>query len=220
MSREKKILTLTNTLACKVPWGRFSTSDLDRLIPWAQGSGGEEFERFLNGAVRQLLRQSPPESALEPPLDFMVRVDRTLRPPYPIWSEPTVHPDLECTGPAEYDLQSDVEQWLHDDQKTGGVKGSVIYQYLNDDLILANQLGLADLLAIQKMGIQIFLELFRNKTVFGWKSVVRRRDSPDLYVPYLHQCNDEVMLKWAKLDESWYSFGSALRFRVPTQTGK
>lgn len=154
-----------------------------------------------------------PAPAPEPVLDFMVRVDRADKPAYPSWSDKVMHPELEGTGPAEYDLKSGVEEWLHDDQKTGVVSGDTIYKRLKKDDALADQLGLADLLAIQKMGIGVFRALFKGKAVFGWKSVVRGRDDRDLYVPCLYENGDMVVLYWYWLGYDWGSFSPALRFR-------
>jgi len=161
--------------------------------------------------LQKVLRDGlcPPEVAL----DFTVRVDRSVRIVYPSWLGKVLHPELECTGPAEYDLQSGVEQWLHDDQKAGVVSGDTIYKHLKKDDALAYQLGLADLLAIQARGIAVFRALFKGEAVFGWKSVVRRCDDCNLYVPYLHEGAGGVVLRWHRLDDGWFVNSPALRFR-------
>ncbi|HXK31237.1 MAG TPA: hypothetical protein VJZ94_00595 [Candidatus Paceibacterota bacterium] len=148
----------------------------------------------------------------EPPLDFIIRVDRSVRPTYPEWMKKVMHPDLEGTGPAEYDLQRQIEEWPHDDQKTGVVSGNIIYKALKHDNALADQLGLADLFAIQVKGIAVFRKLFAGKAVFGWKSVVEDRCG-HLYVPYLYEGGDGVVLYWSWLGSVWVSYNPALRFR-------
>ena len=148
----------------------------------------------------------------QPTLDFIVRVDRSVRPTYPEWMKKVMHPDLEGTGPAEYDLQRQIEEWPHDDPKTGVVSGNIIYKALKHDNALADQLGLADLFAIQVKGIAVFRKLFAGKAVFGWKSVVEDRCG-HLYVPYLYEGGDGVVLYWSWLGSVWVSYNPALRFR-------
>lgn len=177
--------------------------------------GPEGAKRFLSDelVVSERAPKPTPPPAPEPPLDFTVRVDRAVKPAYPSWSDKVMHPELEGTGPAEYDLKSGVEEWLHDDQKTGVVSGDTIYKRLKKDDALANQLGLSDLLAIQKMGIGVFRALFKGKAVFGWKSVVRDRDNLYLRVPCLYGHGDLVVLDWHWLGFDWDSNNPALRFR-------
>ncbi len=150
----------------------------------------------------------------EPPLDFIIRVDRSVRPTYPQWVKKVMYPELELTGPAEYNLATEVEEWLHDGQKSGEVSGRVIYDYLKRTNVLADQLGLADLWAIQAKGIQVFRKLFSRKSVFGWKSVVQDCDLNDgLIVPHLYVEGDEVVQSWIWLGYVWYCCNPALRFK-------
>lgn len=168
-------------------------------------------EEMLATAAATLTLSPAPAPATEPVLDFTVRVDRAAKPSYPSWLDKVMHPELEGTGPAEYDLSRDVEQRLHPDQLSG-VKGNVIYKAFKRDNALDDQLGLSDLLAIQKMGIGVFRALFKGKSVFGWKSVVRDRVR-DLRVPFLYGDGDEVVLGWSWLDLDCHSNNPALRFR-------
>jgi len=147
----------------------------------------------------------------EPVLDFIVRVDRSVKPSYPNWMKKLMHPELELAGPAEYNLQDGVEQWLHDDQKRGYVVGNTIYKHLQKGDGLANCLNLQDGLAIQQKGIAVFRKLFAGKAVFLWGSVVQRRDG-FLHVPYLYDIGGKVGLYWNSLDYNWYSDNPALRF--------
>jgi len=144
-------------------------------------------------------------------LDFTVRVDRS-RPTYPNWVKRVLHPELEGTGPAWYNLRFGVEQWLHTGQKSGVVRGQVIYDHLSSTNELAIHLGLVDLLAIQAKGITTFRALFRGKAVFAWKSVVGHRDG-GLAVPYLCCDDGDEMLHWLWLDGYWGCWSPALRFR-------
>lgn len=169
----------------------------------------------LDGAARLrrgelVLVEAQPKP--EPVLDFTVRVDRSVKPTYPDWLKKLMHSKLECSGPTEYNLQTGVEQWLHDDQKNGVVVGNTIYDSLKKDNALASCLNLQDGLAIQQKGIAVFRKLFAGKAVFLWGSVVQFRDV-DLFVPYLYESGGKVVVSWSWLDVYWYSSYPALRFR-------
>ena len=172
--------------------------------------GGEEGAlKFLRG---ELVVQPAviPEPQPEPVLDFIVRVDRSVKPSYPDWFKKLEHPELELAGPAEYDLNT-VSQWLHDDQKNGSVQGNTIYKHLQKGDALATCLNLQDGLAIQQKGIAVFRKLFAGKAVFLWGSVVQSRHG-DLSVPYLFEDGGKVVVYWYWLDLYWGSFNPALRF--------
>ena len=146
----------------------------------------------------------------EPVLDFIVRVDRSVKPNYPDWMKKLMHPELELAGPAEYDL-SQVEEWLHDDQKRGSVEGNTIYEHLQKGDNFVTCLNLQDGLAIQAKGIAVFRKLFAGKAVFLWGSVVQNHFG-SLRVPYLIENGGEVVVFWDWLDYSWRSDFPALRF--------
>ncbi len=140
-----------------------------------------------------------------------IHVDRSASPAYPDWVKEALHPELEKTGPAEYDAAK-LELWLHESQKKGRwVKGEKIYEHLKKEKMLESCLGLSDLLAIQVGGIAFFRQHFAGKAVFGWKSVVRHRDG-NLSVPYLYENGDEVVLRWDWLGNVWHDSYPALRF--------
>lgn len=142
-------------------------------------------------------------------IDFIVCVNRKVRPEYPEWKKELLHPELECTGPRKFDL-SKAEQWLHDGQKGNSTTtGQVIYEYLKSNNMLDSCYSLQDGLAIQRKGIAVFRELFKGKAVFLWKSVVR--DRCGLYVPCLYESGDMVVECWDRLGGSWGSIGPALR---------
>lgn len=141
----------------------------------------------------------------------IIRIDRSIPIFYPDWVEKPMHPELEATGPAEYNL-GDVEQWLHEKQKTGVAGGKEIYEYLKSADDLKNHHDLRDLLAIQKLGIEVFRKHFKGKAVFGWKSVVLSRNYGGLSVPYLIERGGEVVLCWIWLGYGWDARSPALRF--------
>ncbi|MCC7160312.1 hypothetical protein IT399_01095 [Candidatus Nomurabacteria bacterium] len=142
----------------------------------------------------------------------MIHVDRTLRPTYPDWmaEDGVQHPELELTGPAEFDV-ANLEQWIHPEQVNGWTTGQVIYDHLKANNMLADCLGLADLLAIQAKGLDFFHKYFDGKSPFGWKGAVRHRYGP-LFVPFLFELAGEVVLYWRWLDGLWSADGPALRF--------
>ncbi|MEK7569844.1 MAG: hypothetical protein AAB515_00135 [Patescibacteria group bacterium] len=140
----------------------------------------------------------------------IVRVDRSVSPTYPCLKV-LMHPELENTGSSEYDLTTAVELWLHNDQKRGVTNGLIIYDYLKKKAMLESCLGLTDALAIQKLGVPAFQKIFGNKTVYFWKSVVRRRDG-HLRVPCLNVRAGKVILHWSYFGLEWLKNDPAARF--------
>lgn len=168
-----------------------------------------DFRLVLSGEA-EIIPQPKPEPLPEPVLDFLVRVDRSVKPSYPDWFKKLEHPELECSGPAEYDLQTAVQQWLHDDQKRGSAAGNIIYKHLQKGDNLATCLNLQDGFAIQAKGIAVFRKLFAGKSVFLWGSVVQGRNGR-LLVPCLYENGVEVVVYWRWLDVGWCSSDPALR---------
>ena len=177
------------------------------------GQCGEEKSRsiraFLSGEVDFVSKTKSVE--LEPVIDSLIRVDRSVKPVYPDWVKKVMHPKLEKTGPAEYDI-SQVELWLHEGQKNGKwVMGQVIYEYLKKEKMLESCLSLRDLEEIQKKGIAFFRKHFQGKAMFAWKSVVLDRDG-HLRAPFLYEGGGEVVLHWYWLEYVWNDDYPALWF--------
>lgn len=150
----------------------------------------------------------------------IITVDRAAPLPYPDWVERVLHLELEQTGPARYDVATDVELWLHEGQSgTKYVKGQVIYDYLSANHLLPSCAGLADLLAIQAKGINFFRKHFAGKAVFGWRSVVRNRDGYRR-APSLYDDGHLVVLHWRWLAHGWFDSDPALRFRHSPEISK
>jgi len=154
----------------------------------------------------------PGEAAPVTSLDTIIRVDRSVRPVYPDLAKVVVmHPELEIVGLAEYDL-SNVELYLHDDQKDGKwMEGTKIYKHLKETDSLKACLGLQDALEIKKKGIEVFRKLFGGKVVCCWKSVVRDHDG-NLYVPYVYDGSDRVVVDWRWLVNDWSDDYPSARF--------
>ena len=190
---------------------KYASLDLGTVEAVFNKLGGlEGAAQFLRDELT-LVPQPKPEPPPEPVLDFLVRVDRSVKPTYPDWFKKLEHPELECSGPTEYNLQTGVEQWLHDQQKCGSVQGNTIHTHLKKDNALTSCLNLQDGLAIQAKGIAVFRKLFGGKAVFLWGSVVRNRGG-NLLVPYLYEYGDKVVVDWDWLDNNWFSNNPALRF--------
>lgn len=144
--------------------------------------------------------------------DFLIKVNRSIKPTYPNWVKKVLHPEFELSGPTEFDLQKDVNLWLHEDQKIGSVIGNKIYNQLKKDDLLKDCLNLVDLLAIQEKGIEIFRTLYKGKAVFAWKSIVESTYRY-LHVPCLIESDCKVVLRWPSwLCNDWDSDDPALRF--------
>lgn len=145
------------------------------------------------------------------PLDTFIHIDRSIRPVYPDWVKMGMRPELELTGPVEYDLGT-INTWLHDGQKNGRyMEGYKLYEYLKEKKMLESCLSLRDGEEIQKKGIAVFRKFFQGKAVFLWKSVVQDRNGY-LNVPYLYEDGDEVAVYWYWLDSIWDDHYPALRF--------
>ncbi|MFH1171129.1 MAG: hypothetical protein V1778_01145 [bacterium] len=148
----------------------------------------------------------------EAPPDTIIRVDRSVPPTYPSWIEHVMHPELEGTGPAVYDLATTVSLWLRDDQKVGITTGKMIYDHLKWYGILASCLSLRDAEEIRKKGATVYQKLFGNNVIYFWKSIVRSRDDRRLRVPYLCASGDRVALYWSRIDGGWRGDLPAVRF--------
>lgn len=176
---------------------------LPRDIDPVTARGWEKNGKALTKALRSVLL--PPQVG-----GTIIHVDRTARPTYPEWVRDILHPELELSGPTEFDL-SKVEELLHESQKNGGwVKGTQIYECLAGNYMLDSCFNLADLLAIQAQGLETFRRFFKGKTIFAWKSVARGRTG-DLHVPCLGEDDHKVIVGWRWFDKEWCAFDPALR---------
>ncbi len=187
---------------------KYSNVDLGQIEAVLNKIGGEAaIPRLLSGELVVVEREPKPE----PVLDTIIRVNRSVKPAYPDWMKKVMHPELETTGPAEYDLAT-VQLWLHEGQQGGNwAKGQRIYDHLKSNNMLEGCLGLADGLAIQQKGIEVFRKFFAGKAVFLWKSVVQNRGG-DLHVPYLIEHRGEVVVHWRWLGRDWRGNNPAVRF--------
>lgn len=178
--------------------------DIDPDVARNWEKNGKALTKVLRGVLL------PPEvSILES--SAIVRVDRTIRPAYPEWIKDVLYPELEQSGPEEFDLAT-LESYLYGKQASGSYEtGSRIHEHLKNENLLHSCLNLQDALVIQAMGTAAFRKHFKGKAVFFWKSVVRDRHG-DLCVPCLVEGGGRVGLGWGWLDYYWYDNHPALRF--------
>lgn len=113
----------------------------------------------------------------KPEFDFAVEVDRSIKPIYPGFVKKVIHPELKLVGPSKYHLLTDVEKWHDQKQETGTVAVYEIYATIKNEGFLKDCFSLADLLAIQEKGNEVFLAAFLGgqgffTSIFAWKSVV------------------------------------------------
>ncbi|MFA4975763.1 MAG: hypothetical protein WC839_00670 [Candidatus Paceibacterota bacterium] len=126
---------------------------------------------------------------------IIIQVDRSVRPVYNIRVREILHPELECIGPAEYDLLK-IEPWFHSEQKEGKiVDGNTIYNYLKYTKNLSLCLNLQDGFAIKKKGIAIFSKVLKGKDLPLWPSIIVKQ-SGYLYVPFLYILDGEILIDW------------------------
>jgi len=158
------------------------------------------------GWLAEMLATPEPQVTIDP----IIRVDRSIKPNYPNWMKEVLHPDLEKSGPNEYDITT-IDQWLHEGQKNGGwIEGNKIYTHLKETDTLKTCLGLRDLEEIQKKGIKFFRKYFKGKVVFGWAGCVRCRNGR-LGVPFLYVFGGKVVLSWVWTVGDWNDDDPALR---------
>ena len=172
-------------------------------------SSGDNFKSVIllaTGQAKIVLKQK----SVPVVIDSIIRVDRTSTLVYPDWVSKVLYPELENTGPAEYD-GTRLGHFLLPDQVNGVVTGNQIHEHLKQNNMLESCLGLRDLLMIKEKGIAFFRANFKGKAAFGWRSVVRRRDG-SLDVPCLIEGGDAVVVCWGWLDRDWYADDPALRF--------
>jgi hypothetical protein len=147
-------------------------------------------------------------------METMVFPDRSAVSGFPNCLFEFADPELQQKGPERYPITNEgpVAIWLYTLQEKGSVQGIFIYNYLKNGpgSYLKSCLNLQDALAIQAKGIEVFRKRFKGRSVFFWASVVQTQHGQ--FVPYLEEENDEVLLKWAPLEDLFSVTMPALRF--------
>jgi len=148
-------------------------------------------------------------------IDNTIRVDRSIQPDYPLSPGEFVYPQLQNTGPSEYNI-SQVEEWLYPDQEADGMDdGNAVYDLLVENSDLERHLGLADLVAIHAKGVEFYRKHYKDKALFAWKSIVQDENGA-FHTPYLVEDVNGFHILWHPLDWIWGSDDPALCFKEAT----
>lgn len=179
-------------------------------VQWLRtGSNFENVMLLARGQARLA------QNEVSPSFDPIVRVDRSVRPVYPYFLNQEYLDSmefiaLERMSPPDFNVGK-LRKWLHPKQKNGVVGGNIIHDFLKQKDMLPSCLGFADLLCIQAKGVEFFRRYFKDKAVFGWRSVVPYCDG-GLLVPFLVEKRGEAALYWRWLADVWDANNPALRF--------
>ncbi len=155
-------------------------------------------------AKKSKIKEAAPQ---EEKIDSVLHLDRTVAPAHPEWMKTPLHPELELTGPAEYDLKSSMDMSFLPGQGDGKFTGLDAYEHLKTNNLLDGCLGLADGLAIQERGVKAFSKFFEAKdsaVVALWKSVFTDEDgkpSVPLAIPVLSKVaivKGDLSIPWTK----------------------
>lgn len=148
-------------------------------------------------------------------LNYTVEVDRKVKTQYPDWILKLLYPKLEKAGPTKYNIHK-LNKLVP--LKNDFLSGELIYEAIKDDL--AQCLSLADLLAIQAKGVEIFAKVFKGKNIFGWRSIAKARHTHGghIVVPYLSYYSvpkETFKIDWFCLDDKFHGPSDpVLRFPV------
>ena len=128
----------------------------------------------------------------------LIFINRTTLPEHPTWLKDFDYPQLQLTGPAEFDVRK-LRRWSYE-KVLGKPDGNKLYQCLKDSDMIKNCLSLQDLEGIQKSESPFFRKLLKQGSFFAWKSVALNHDDYR-HVPCLHPHMDDV--RWYYLGDKW-----------------
>lgn len=153
------------------------------------------------------------EVVQEEKIDSILHVDRAVAPAHPEWMKTPLHPELELSGPAEYDMKGLKSSFLpgQGDDKFTGLDA---YEHLKANNLLAGCLGLADGLAIRERGIKAFTKFFESKdgvVVALWTAVFTDEDGK-LCVPLAMPVLNKVAITKGDLSVLWTKYRPLVRF--------
>ncbi len=153
---------------------------------------------------------------VEEKIDSVLHVDRTVAPAYPEWLKTPLHPELELTGPAEYDMKSNLELSFLPGQGDNKFTGLDAYEHLKANNLLGECLGLADGLAIRERGVRAFTKFFEAKdsaVVALWKSVFTDEEGK-LCVPLAMPVLSKVAISKGDLSVLWTKYRPVVKFKA------
>jgi hypothetical protein len=153
---------------------------------------------------------------VEEKIDSVIFVDRTVAPPRPEWVKTLLHPELELTGPAEYDLKTNMDISFLPGQGDNKFTGVEAYEHLKSNNLLDGCLGIADGLALRERGIKAYVKFFEAKdgaVVALWTGVFKGDDGK-LYVPLAMPVLNKVAITKGDLSVPWTKYRPLVRFKV------
>ncbi len=153
---------------------------------------------------------------VEEKIDSVLHVDRTVAPAHPEWMKTPLHPELELTGPAEYDLKTNMDISFLPGQGDNKFTGLDAYEHLKSNNLLDGCLGLADGVAIRERGIKAYCKFFEAKegaVVALWKSVFTDEDGK-LCVPLAMPVLSKVAITKGDLSVLWTKYRPLVRFKA------
>ncbi len=171
-----------------------------------EGPGGEA------PVKKSKIKEAAPQ---EEKIDSVLHVDRTVAPPHPEWMKAPLHPDLELTGPAEYDLKSNIAISFLPGQGDDKFTGLDAYEHLKSNNLLDGCLGLADGLALRERGIKAYTKFFEAKessVVALWKAVFTDDDGK-LCVPLAMPVLNKVAITKGDLSVLWTKYRPLVQFK-------
>jgi hypothetical protein len=185
-----------------------------QAIGSAPGGGSTDDEEYVmsepdEGPGAAPVKKSKIKEAapVEEKIDSVIHVDRAVAPAHPEWMKTPVQPELEATGPAEYDLKTSMDITFLPGQGDGKFTGLDAYEHLKSNNLLEGCLGLGDGLAIQERGVKAFSKFFEAKesaVVALWKAVFTDEDgklSVPLAIPVLSKIaivKGDLSIPWTK----------------------
>jgi hypothetical protein len=133
------------------------------------------------------------------PLNFTVRVDRSIQPTFPNNLTTALDPELDCSGPAEFDLSEVVARQPRRDGTREKIRR--VYERIKFAGRLVEYLNLADLVVVRDVYHREFCRLSPDERLYGWKSG-RRGEFGRPHVPYIYKRpSGIVVLEWAWMDD-------------------
>jgi len=160
-------------------------------------------------------------------VDSVIVPNRSTFLTYPPFSRRTLFPELEETGPAQFDPATDLTVLscvVHPPFKMLTAEG--IANHLAKEKFLPSCLGLREATAIQKRGLDMFRAILINlqlDEIHLWRSVVADTKSElpreilfgrgEHYLPIIKEVGGAVIIEWKKFSEcQWFKFVDTVHF--------
>jgi hypothetical protein len=135
---------------------------------------------------------------------------------YHKWFKEFLRPELVKTGLAKYNAAK-LKLWCFKPQKTGSVRGFLIYNNLCVTGRLHQSVSYDDLIAIQEKGYSFFQKNYEGKSLFAWKSIAIFKaeagsGSETFVVPCLRANGVNLQIFWRSIDGEFNTASPAVLF--------